>query len=157
QELVSAIRWGFLFQGQRYSWQKQRRGTVALDLGAQSFVLYLENHDQVANAGGARLAAQVAANDLRALTALMLLAPPTPMLLQGQERGSTRPFFYFADHNPELAAQVAAGRRKFLSQFPSLATPESQQRVPDPAAEETFRASKLDWSDSARERGAPMW
>jgi len=87
QELVSAIRWGFLFQGQRYSWQKKRRGTVALDLGAQSFVLYLENHDQVANAGGARLASVVAAADLRALTALTLLAPPTPMLFQGQERG----------------------------------------------------------------------
>ncbi len=157
QELVSAIRWGFLFQGQRYSWQKQRRGTVALDLGAQSFVIFLENHDQLANAGGTRLATVVAPADLRALTALTLLAPPTPMLFQGQERGSTRPFHYFADHAAPLAAQVAAGRRKFLAQFPTLATPENQHRVPDPAAEETFRACKLDWSDSARERGAKMW
>jgi maltooligosyltrehalose trehalohydrolase len=99
----------------------------------------------------------VAPGDLRALTALVLLAPPTPMLFQGQEVGSARPFFYFADHNPELAAQVAAGRRKFMSQFPTLGTPESQRRIPDPAAEETFRACKLDWSASARERSAPMW
>jgi maltooligosyltrehalose trehalohydrolase len=147
QELVSAIRWGFLYQGQRYSWQKQRRGTVALDLGAQSFVTYLENHDQVANSGGARLASTVAPADLRALIALTLLAPPTPMLFQGQELGSTRPFYYFADHQAPLGAQVAAGRRKFLSQFPTLATPESQRRVPDPTAEETFQASKLDWSE----------
>jgi maltooligosyltrehalose trehalohydrolase len=157
QELASSIRWGFLFQGQRYSWQKKRRGTVALDLGAQSFVLYLENHDQVANAGGARLAAVVAPADLRALTALTLLAPPTPMLFQGQEWGSTRPFHYFADHGAPLAAQVAAGRRKFLAQFPSLATSENQRRVPDPAVEQTFRGCKLDWSDRARGRGAEMW
>ncbi len=157
QELVSAIRWGFLFQGQRYAWQKQRRGTVALDLRAQNFVLYIENHDQVANAGGARLASLVAPGDLRAMTALMLLAPGTPMLFQGQEIGSTRPFHYFADHRPELAAEVAAGRRKFLTQFPSLATPENQQRMPDPAAEETFHMCKLDWSESAREHGAEMW
>src|SRR5262249_40499659 len=95
--------------------------------------------------------------DLRALTALTLLAPGTPMLFQGQELGSTRPFHYFADHHPPLAAQIAAGRRKFLGQFPSLATPENQRRIPDPAAEETFRACKLDWSESARERGAGMW
>ncbi len=82
---MSAIRWGFLYQGQRYAWQKQRRGTPALDLRAQNFVLYLENHDQVANAGGARLASMVAPGDLRAMTALMLLAPATPMLFQGQE------------------------------------------------------------------------
>ncbi len=57
QELLSALRWGFLYQGQRYSWQKKRRGTPALDLAAEHFVLYLENHDQVANsAHGARLA-----------------------------------------------------------------------------------------------------
>ena len=56
QELVSAVRWGYLFQGQYYRWQKKRRGTPALDLPATRFVQFLENHDQVANsARGARL------------------------------------------------------------------------------------------------------
>ncbi|HSI64779.1 MAG TPA: alpha-amylase family glycosyl hydrolase, partial [Candidatus Saccharimonadia bacterium] len=32
QEFVSSAKWGFLFQGQRYKWQKQRRGTPCLDL-----------------------------------------------------------------------------------------------------------------------------
>lgn len=49
QELLSAVRWGFLYQGQYYPWQQQRRGTAALDIPAPSFVLYLENHDQTAN------------------------------------------------------------------------------------------------------------
>jgi maltooligosyltrehalose trehalohydrolase len=156
QELLSAIRWGFLYQGQRYDWQKRRRGTPALDLVASNFVLYLENHDQVANSGlGARLTATTAPGDLRAMTALTLLAPGTPMLFQGQEFGSTRPFLFFADHSPELGVLVAEGRRKFLAQFPSLASEDSQARIPDPRAEETFRSCKLDWTE--RERNARIW
>ncbi len=156
QELLSALRWGFLYQGQHYKWQKGRRGTPALDLAAESFVLYLENHDQVANAGlGPRLCTLTAPDKLRAMTALLLLAPGTPMLFQGQEFGSTRPFVYFADHDDELARAVATGRRKFLAQFPSLADPDVQNRIPDPAAPETFASCKLDWSE--RDRHGQIW
>ena len=156
QELLSAIRWGFLFQGQHYKWQKRRRGTASLDLPAESFVLYLENHDQVANSGhGARLSTLTAPDKLRAMTALLLLAPGTPMLFQGQEFGSTRPFAYFADHDDELARAVAKGRREFLAQFPSLADRDAQQRIPDPAAPDTFASCKLDWSE--RDRNARIW
>lgn len=156
QELLSAIRWGFLFQGQHYKWQKRRRGTASLDLPAESFVLYLENHDQVANSGhGARLSTLTAPDKLRAMTALLLLAPGTPMLFQGQEFGSTRPFAYFADHDDELARAVAKGRREFLAQFPSLADRDAQQRIPDPAAPDTFASCKLDWSE--RGRNGHIW
>jgi maltooligosyltrehalose trehalohydrolase len=156
QELLSALRWGFLYQGQYYKWQKKRRGTPALDLGAERFVLYLENHDQVANSGrGARLSTLAAPGLLRAMTALLLLAPGTPMLFQGQEFGSTRPFVYFADHDAELARAVAKGRREFLTQFPSLADQEVQQRIPDPAAPDTFASCKLDWSE--RDRHGHLW
>ena len=156
QELLSAIRWGFLYQGQHYKWQKKRRGTPALDLAAERFVLYLENHDQVANSGlGARLSTLTAPDKLRAMTALLLLAPGTPMLFQGQEFGSTRPFVYFADHEEELARAVAKGRRDFLAQFPSLADPEIQRHIPDPAAPDSFASCKLDWSE--RDRHRPLW
>jgi len=156
QELLSALRWGFLYQGQRYAWQKKRRGSPALDLTASNFVVYLENHDQVANSGlGARLASTVAPADLRALTALTLLAPGTPMLFQGQEWGSTRPFVFFAAHEPELGRLVAEGRRQFLRQFPSLTSQASQAHIPDPGAEETFRSCQLDWGE--RTRHHPTW
>jgi maltooligosyltrehalose trehalohydrolase len=156
QELISALRWGFLYQGQWYGWQKQRRGSPSLDLEAHRFVLFLENHDQVSNSGlGERLAATVAPAELRAMTALWLLAPATPMFFQGQEWGSTRPFLYFADHEPELGKLVEEGRRKFLAQFPSLATPEAQSRVPNPCAIETFESCKLDWSEL--DRNAEWW
>ena len=80
QELLSAAKRGFLFQGQRYAWQGKRRGTAALDLAPHQFVHFLENHDQVANsAAGLRLCELSAPGELRALTALLLLGPATPL------------------------------------------------------------------------------
>jgi maltooligosyltrehalose trehalohydrolase len=145
QELISALRWGYLYQGQWYRWQRNGRGTPALDVPAERFVVCLENHDQVANTlRGARLPTLTSPGRLRAMTALTLLAPGTPMLFQGQELGSTRPFLYFADHGSELAKAVRGGRAKFLAQFPSLATPEAEAAIPDPASPETFARCKLD-------------
>ena len=43
------MKYGYIYQGQRYAWQKKRRGTPALRLPAPHFVTFLENHDQVAN------------------------------------------------------------------------------------------------------------
>ena len=77
----------------------------------------------------------------------MLLAPGTPMLFQGQEFGASSPFFYFADHNPDLASLVSDGRKGFLKQFRSLATPEIQARLANPSDLETFERSKLDLSE----------
>jgi maltooligosyltrehalose trehalohydrolase len=151
QEFVSMARHGFLYQGQRYKWQNKRRGMPSLDLDPCAFVAYLQNHDQVANsAQGARLHALTSAGRLRAATALLLLGPATPMLFQGQEFGASAPFLYFADHKPELARAVTAGRREFLAQFPSIATAEMQGRLADPSDPQTFVSCKLDWSERER-------
>ncbi|HET6582365.1 MAG TPA: malto-oligosyltrehalose trehalohydrolase [Nannocystaceae bacterium] len=155
QELVSACKWGYLYQGQRYSWQKQRRGTPGLDLAAPAHVTYLENHDQVANSGrGERLHLRTTPGRWRTMTALLLLAPGTPMLFQGQEFGSTRPFLFFADHVPELAKAVRAGRREFLAQFPSLALPGTEGYLDAPDDPRTFARCKLDPDE--RERNAAV-
>jgi maltooligosyltrehalose trehalohydrolase len=155
QELVSAIRWGYLYQGQLYSWQKKRRGTPALDLDPAAFVLFLQNHDQVANSGlGKRLHELTSPGKYRAMTALTLLAPGTPMLLQGQEFASSAPFLYFADHGAELAKLVRDGRSEFLAQFPTLALPAAQRRIPDPGHASTFESCKLDFSERNSHAGA---
>lgn len=115
------------------------------------FVAYLENHDQVANSGrGERIWQRTSPGCKRAATALLLLAPWTPMLFQGEEWDSSRPFLYFAHHHPELAALVRKGRGEFLAQFPSCATPELQARLADPAARDTFTGCRLDWDERAR-------
>jgi maltooligosyltrehalose trehalohydrolase len=156
QEFVSAVKWGYLYQGQRYKWHKKRRGTPALDLPPAHFVTFLQNHDQVANSGlGLRCHQLSSPGRYRAMTALFLLAPGTPMLFQGQEFAASSPFLFFADHNPELAALVRRGRAQFLSQFPSVGLPESQARLADPAAPETFQRCKLDLSE--RQRHAPLY
>ena len=66
------------------------------------------------------------------------------MLFQGQEFAASSPFFYFADFEEELARLVRQGRAESLRQFPSIAQPEMQARLPDPADPETFARSKLD-------------
>src|SRR6185437_10339164 len=83
----------------------------------------------------------------RAMTALTLLAPGTPMLFQGQEFASSKPFVYFADHNPELAKLVHSGRTDFLAQFPVLDSQDMRSKVPNPASCETLERCKLDWSE----------
>jgi maltooligosyltrehalose trehalohydrolase len=148
QELLSAAKWGTLYQGQWYAWQKQRRGTAALDLEPAQFITYIQNHDQVANSGkGERCHQLTSPGRCRAMTALLLLAPQTPMLFQGQEFAASSPFLFFADHQGELAAKVAQGRRQFLSQFPALAQPETQTCFADPGDAATFERCRLDWNE----------
>ena len=148
QELISAARRGYLFQGQRYAWQQQARGTRTDGVPARAFVTYLENHDQIANSGdGSRLRVQTSPGRYRAMTALMLLMPGTPMLFQGQEFGTTSPFLYFADHNPELAKAVQKGRAEFVKQFPSLTSEAAQARVPAPHDLQTFERCKVNWNE----------
>ena len=156
QEFVSAMKWGFLYQGQRSRWQQKRRGSPAFGLEPDQFVVCLQNHDQVANSlSGQRVHEIASPGRLRALTALLLLGPSTPMLFQGQEFASSAPFLYFADHRPELARLVAQGRGKFLSQFSAIASPEGQAQIPVPDSLETFARCKLDFSE--RDKHAPVY
>lgn len=148
QEFISAARHGYLFQGQRYAWQKKGRGSRTDGVPPAAFVTFIENHDQVANSGdGARLHQRCAGGAYRAMTTLMLLMPGTPMLFQGQEFGSSAPFLYFADHNPQLAAAVARGRAEFVSQFPSQASETAQALLPLPHDVKTFERCKLQWDE----------
>ena len=156
QEFISAVKYGYLFQGQRYKWQKQRRGTPSRGLAPSHFVNYIQNHDQIANSTkGARVHMLASPGRFKAMTALLLLAPNTPMLFQGEEFASSKPFYYFADHNPELAKIVQKGRSEFLSQFRSLANPQTYEVLPDPGNPATFQKCKLDFSE--RERHAPYY
>jgi len=144
QEFVASIKYGFLFQGQWYKWQKQRRGSPVLDLPPNMFVHYLQSHDQVANGGrGKRIQQLTNPALLRALTGLLLLGPQTPMLFQGQEFGASAPFLYFADNNKDIVDLVAKGRNEFLYQFLPLATPAMQPYLYRPENVATFEQCKL--------------
>jgi maltooligosyltrehalose trehalohydrolase len=150
QEFVSAAKYGYLYQGQHYHWQHNVRGTPALDIDPERFVLYLQNHDQVANSARGLRAHQLAnPARLRAMTALLLLMPGTPMLFQGQEFSASSPFLYFADFDPGLAQAVKKGRSEFLMQFPSAHGFMAAAAFDEPEDPRTFERCKLDFSERA--------
>jgi maltooligosyltrehalose trehalohydrolase len=145
QEFISTVKYGPLWQGQWYTWQKQPRGTPAFGVPPAAFVNFLDNHDQVANSAlSLPLSTRMTGSQFRTLTALLLLSPGTPMLFQGQEFASSAPFYFFADHQADLADKVARGRRKFMAQFASLADPHTAPPFPVPHDRATFERCRLD-------------
>jgi|688.fasta_scaffold15490_3 maltooligosyltrehalose trehalohydrolase len=148
QEFISCLKYGYLYQGQYYSYHNKNRGSLNLNIPHQSLMIFLENHDQIANTGhGHRLHEKSDPGNYKALVALLLLSPNTPLIFQGQEFNSKQPFYYFADHHPALARQIHAGRKETLAIFPRLATAEARQVMPDPGDPLTFTQCKLDFSD----------
>jgi maltooligosyltrehalose trehalohydrolase len=148
QEFISAAKHGYLYQGQWYSWQSKPRGESTAGIPPRAFVTFLENHDQVANSTrGRRLHERSSSGAWRAMTALVLLGPGTPMLFQGQEFAASTPFLYFADHQPPLAESVRDGRREFLAQFPGMLDPAMTGLLPAPGERSTFESCVLNLSE----------
>ncbi len=153
QELISAVKRGYLFQGQYAQWIEERRGIWTANFAPKALVNFLENHDQVANTGfGLRVHQRTSPALFRAMTALLLLAPQTPMLFQGQEFAASSPFMFFADPSAIFADGVRKGRAQFLSEFPSLALATTQAHFPDPTSPQTFERCKLDFSEREKNR-----
>jgi maltooligosyltrehalose trehalohydrolase len=154
QEFVSAAKYGYLFQGQYYWWQDAERGMPTLAAHPAAFVSFLENHDQVSNsAQGQRMRFESSPGVYRALTALLLLGPWTPLLFQGEEFGATSPFVFFTDIGDEkLKEAIRDGRYEFLTQFPSIAAPEVKPTLPVPTSRESFERCKLNLAERKTER-----
>lgn len=155
-EFAAALKHGFLYQGQRSRWQQAPRGTPVTGFPATAFVSFLQNHDQVANSGdGERVHKLTSPGRFRAMTALWLLTPQTPLFFQGQEFCASSPFFFFCDYEGDPGRLVKEGRAKFLTQFPDLETPEAQARLLDPNKQDTFDRCLLDLTE--RERNAKQY
>lgn len=151
-DLAATLRRGWFYVGQHSGFRDEPRGTDPAGIPLERFVVCLQNHDQVGNrAFGDRLHEAVDPAALRAATALLLLAPETPLLFQGQEWAASSPFLYFTDHEPGLGRLVTEGRRKEFSRFRAFADPATRERIPDPQAASTFEASRLRWEELGRE------
>ena len=100
---------------------------------------------------GDRLHVKASSGIVRALTALLLLAPETPMLFMGQEFAAST-HFCFSRISPmrSSASKCMKDGNNFLAQFPSVASPEAQAAVPDPCDPALFQRSKLDLSERRR-------
>jgi maltooligosyltrehalose trehalohydrolase len=154
QEFISAAKYGYLFQGQPYFWQEAPRGTPTFGAPPEAFVAFIENHDQVSNtARGDRLRFGTSPGRYRTMVALLLLGPWTPLLFQGQEFGSSKPFMFFTDvGDGGMREAIRKGRFEFLAQFPSLANKEVQKDLPSPSDPDVFARCKLDFSERETNR-----
>lgn len=128
---------------------------VPEDTDRRRFVVFSQDHDQVGNrARGDRPSASLTPAQLAAASAVVLLGTFTPMLFQGEEWGTRRPFCFFADQEDEERAKlVREGReREFGAHGWS-------GEVPDPTSPATLDASRLDWSelDTPRSRTLLSW
>jgi maltooligosyltrehalose trehalohydrolase len=154
QEFISAAKHGFLYQGQALSWQKALRGSPAFGIAPEAFVCFIENHDQIANTGlGERLRFQTSPARYRAMTALLLLGPWTPLLFQGEEFGSSSPFMFFADiGDAPVRDAIRKGRAEWLAPFLSLTEKEALTILPVPDDPEVVARCKLDFSEREKNR-----
>jgi maltooligosyltrehalose trehalohydrolase len=151
--LAKTLRDVFLHDGTWSSFRERSHGRpVPATVPGHRFVTYPQDHDQVGNrATGDRLSMTLSDGLLRVGAALLLTSPFTPMLFMGEEWGARTPWQFFSDHEGELGEAVRRGRR---AEFASHGW--STDDVPDPQALQTFRASTLDWSEPAGERGAAL-
>jgi maltooligosyltrehalose trehalohydrolase len=144
-DLAETLDKGWFYTGQVSVHAGHSRGTDASAFDPPHFVYCIQNHDQIGNrALGERLNHDIDPDAYRAVSALLLLSPYTPLLFQGQEWAATTPFLFFTDHNPELGKLVTEGRRAEFAHFEGF----RGETVPDPQAASTYEASKLRWDES---------
>jgi maltooligosyltrehalose trehalohydrolase len=152
EQLVTALRDGYVFQGENFAFWNAPRGTSAKDVSLPANVICIQNHDQVGNrAQGERLTGLVPREARKLAAALLLLAPHTPLLFMGQEYDEPAPFQFFADFgDPVLRKAVSEGRRSEFKDFDFI-------EVPDPEDPQTFGRSKLTWANAAENREMLEW
>jgi len=149
--LLRCLTQGFAYQGEKSPFrQGENRGEPSGGLPLTAFISFMQNHDQVGNrAFGERLAMLADPTVLRALIAVILLAPSPPLLFMGEEFAANQPFQFFCNFGADLADAVREGRRKEFAQFARFSDPARRESIPDPNDVATFERSKLDWSQIA--------
>jgi maltooligosyltrehalose trehalohydrolase len=142
QDIQKSIQDGFVFDGGYSAYRGRHFGTSARAEDGDKFIVFIQNHDQVANtAQGCRLSQLVSLEQYKLAVALLLCSPFLPLLFMGEEFADTSPFLYFTSHtDPVLARAVSEGRR---IEFQDFSLP---GEFSDPQSPETFRQSKINWA-----------
>jgi maltooligosyltrehalose trehalohydrolase len=155
EELAITLEHGWLFSGEKREPQRLHQPGEADELEPKHLVLCISNHDQIGNhAFGTRLNQLVAEPAFRAASALLCIAPYTPLVFAGQEWAASTPFQFFTDHEPALGAKVTAGRREEFRGFAAFGDSAAREKIPNPQSEGTFLRSKLNWDEIGKGRHA---
>jgi maltooligosyltrehalose trehalohydrolase len=147
QDLVKAIKEGFVYSGQFSAFRKRRHGVSSKNVPADRFVVFSQNHDQIGNRlQGERLSKLVPYETLKLAAGIVLLSPFIPLIFMGEEYGEEAPFLYFISHgDQDLIEAVRRGRKEEFREF------QWQGEPPDPQSEETFLRARISWEH--REKG----
>jgi malto-oligosyltrehalose trehalohydrolase len=158
ERLGKSLTEGFIFQGQTSTYRNgRRRGEPSRDLPLSDFISFLQNHDQAGNrAFGERILSYAKPDAVRAVMAILLLAPSPPMLFMGEEFAASTPFLFFCNFEADLAKAVTEGRRAEFAKFVQFRDEVTRNRIPDPNEENTFIASKINW-DSLQKSEHAEW
>jgi maltooligosyltrehalose trehalohydrolase len=147
EHLARSLTEGFAFQGETFPLHGAPRGEPSRHLPPEATIFFAQNHDQIGNrAFGERLSKLISFDKLKQTIALLLLNPHIPLMFMGEEAAADTPFLFFCDWQGDAADLTREGRRKEFAHFKAFATPEMRDKIPDPCDEETFLASKLQWT-----------
>jgi maltooligosyltrehalose trehalohydrolase len=145
-DVAHALAHGFVYDGRSSRQRGRTHGAPLGDASLARLLGYCQTHEQIGNrANGDRLSHLTSTERVMIAAALVMTSPFVPMLFMGEEWAASSPFLFFCDHEAQLAQSVRDGRRRELGAFGS--TPDD---IPDPQAESTFVASKLDFAERAR-------
>ena len=152
-KLAKSLTSVFVYDGVYSKYRKRRHGRPVAGLSAHHFIGFIQNHDQVGNrATGDRLEHFIGMDKAKVAAGIVLTAPFTPMIFQGEEFAASTPFQYFADHeDAEMAKLVSAGRKKEFAAFGW-----DVESIPDPENPTTFLRSKLNWDEAHEGSHAEM-
>ncbi len=139
EQLLKALREGFVYSGEYSIFRKRRHGISSRDTPAHRLVVFAQNHDQVGNRKrGDRLTRRLPGEALKMMAGVILLSPYLPLLFMGEEYGETAPFPFFTSHSdPDLIEAVRRGRRA------EWVSPDGQDDAPDPQDDMTFTSARL--------------
>lgn len=139
--LAKAYEEGFVYSWNYSSFRKRFHGSSSEKIPACKFIVFAQNHDQIANGScGERLSYLVDYERLKLSAGVVLLSPFVPMIFMGEEYGEENPFLYFTSFfDKNLIEAIKKGRQKEFSAFTC------KGRLPDTQSYKTFEKSKLDW------------
>jgi maltooligosyltrehalose trehalohydrolase len=133
------------------------RGGAAAKLPPDSFITYVQNHDQIGNrADATRIAARVPPERLDFMHFVKFLAPQIPLCFMGDEGNLASPFPFFFDL-PEDAAKAKRDDR-YVQMRDIFKEEVEPGGLPDPNDPATFESAKLPWEEyeSMAERRAAI-